>query len=131
MENIEEIKKKASYCLNCKMKPCQKGCPLGNNIPGFIQKIKEEKYEEAFEILQETTILPAICGEICTHTKQCQGNCVRGIKGEPVQISDLEGFVGRYANENKLKIKKIGEDKKQKIAIIGSGPARINLSEHI
>lgn len=123
MENIEEIKKKAEYCLNCKVKPCQKGCPLGNNIPGFIQKIKEEKYEEAYEILQETTILPAICGEICPHTKQCQGNCVRGIKGEPVQIGELEGFVGNYANKHKLEIKKIEEDKNQKIAIIGSGPA--------
>lgn len=123
MENIEQIKKEAEYCLNCKVKPCQKGCPLGNDIPGFIAKIKEEKYEEAYEILQKTTVLPAICGEICPHTKQCQGHCVRGIKGEPVQIGELEAFIGRYANEHKLNIKKIGEDKLQKIAIIGSGPA--------
>lgn len=131
MENLEEIKKKAAYCLHCKVKPCQKGCPLGNDIPGFIEKIKEEKYEEAYEILQETTVLPAICGEICPHTKQCQGHCVRGIKGEPVQIGELEAFVGRYANEHKLKIKKIEDDKKQKIAIIGSGPAGLTCGTYL
>lgn len=131
MENLEEIKKKALYCLNCKVKPCQKGCPLGNDIPGFIAKIKEEKYDEAYEILQQTTVLPAICGEICPHGRQCQGHCVRGIKGEPVQIGDLEAFVGRYANEHKLKIKKLEEDKKEKVAIVGSGPAGLTTATYL
>ena len=74
---MEEIKEKANYCLNCKIKPCsQKGCPLNNNIPGFIKAVKEEKYKEAYQILSETTVLPGICGKICPHTKQCQGSCV-------------------------------------------------------
>ena len=131
MENIETIKKEAQYCLNCKSKPCQKGCPLGNDIPGFISKIREEKYEEAFDILQETTVLPAICGEICPHTKQCQGHCIRGIKGEPVQIGKLEAFVGEYANKNNLKIKRLEDDKKQKVAIIGSGPAGLTAGTYL
>ena len=123
MENIEEIQKAASYCLNCKIKPCQKGCPLGNDIPEFISKIKEEKYEEAYKVIEETSVLFALCGKICPHTKQCQGKCVRGIKGEPVQIGKLEAFVGEYVDENKIPLRKIGEQKPYKIAIIGSGPA--------
>ena len=90
-KNINEIKQKSEYCLNCKTKPCsQKGCPLENDIPAFIEKIKQEKYEEAYKILSKTTVLPAICGRICPHEKQCQGSCVRGIKGEPVQIGNME-----------------------------------------
>lgn len=131
MDKIEEIKKKAEYCLNCKVKPCQKGCPLGNDIPGFISKIKEGDYEAAYDILQETTVLPAICGEICPHGKQCEARCVRGIKGEPVQIGDLEAFVGYYANEHKLKIKKLEGDKIEKIAVIGSGPAGLTVATHL
>lgn len=131
METTENIKKYAQYCLNCKSKPCQKGCPLGNDIPEFISKIKEEKYEEAFNILQETTVLPAICGEICPHTKQCQGHCVRGIKGEPVQIGKLEAFVGEYANKNKLEIKKLEDNKNERVGIIGSGPAGLTAATYL
>ena len=131
MEDIENIKKAAQYCLNCKSKPCQKGCPLGNDIPAFIEKIREEKYEEAYNILQDTTVLPAICGEICPHTKQCQGHCIRGIKGESVQIGKLEAFVGEYANKNKLKIKKLEENKNKKVAIIGSGPAGLTAATYL
>ena len=82
---MEKINEKASYCLNCKVKPCSlKGCPLGNAIPDFIAQVKEENYEEAYKILSETTVLPGVCGRICPHKKQCQGSCIRGIKGEPV-----------------------------------------------
>ena len=88
--NIEE---KINYCLNCKAKPCSlKGCPLNNNIPGFIQSLKQENYLEAYKTLLETTVLSGVCGRICPHTKQCQGSCVRGIKGEPVLIGDLDGY---------------------------------------
>lgn len=123
---IEEIKEKTDYCLNCKMKPCsQKGCPLGNNIPEFIKLVKEEKYEEAYKTLGETTVLQAICGRICPHKKQCQGSCVRGIKGEPVSIGDIEAFIGDKAIENNYKL---FEEKQEivtnkKVAIIGGGPA--------
>ena len=105
--NQEKIKEKALYCLNCKIKPCSvKGCPLNNNIPEFIEQVKNENYEKAYEILSETTVMESICGRICAHEKQCQGSCTRKIKGESVSIGNLEAFVGDYAIKNSLKIKK-------------------------
>ena len=120
MENIYE---KAEYCLNCKLRPCSiKGCPLNNNIPEFINEIKKQNYEKAYEILLETTVFPSVCGRICPHYKQCMGSCVRGIKGVPVQIGNLEAFIGDIALENNYKITRVNNQKK-KIAIIGGGPA--------
>lgn len=122
---MQKIEEKAEYCLNCKVKPCSlKGCPLNNNIPDFIREIKEKEYEKAYEILTETTVLPSICGRICPHYKQCMGSCVRGIKGNSVEIGDLEAFVGDMATDNNYKIKK-QEYNHKKIAIIGGGPAGI------
>ena len=121
----QNIKQKSEYCLNCKMKPCSlKGCPLNNDIPEFIKQIKEENYEKAFEILSNTTVLSSICGRICPHKKQCEGSCVRGIKGEPVSIGELESFIGDYAVKNNLKIPKSNTFSKQttKVAIVGGGP---------
>jgi len=123
--SMDEIIEKANYCLNCKTKPCQKGCPLGNNIPDFIKGIKEGKYEEAYNVLLETTVLQPICGRICPHEKQCQGSCVRGIKSTPVQIGSLEAFIGDMAIEKNFKIKKQKESKNKKVAVIGSGPTGI------
>ena len=146
---MNKIKEKADYCLNCKIKPCSiNGCPLNNDIPSFINAIKKEQYEKAYETLTKTTILPSICGRICPHYKQCMGSCVRGIKGEPVQIGELEAFVGDMAIKNNYEIKNLSqekdlkyeitrdeekiiknsnsiesEDKIKKIAIIGGGPA--------
>ena len=94
MYQLEEIEKNAEYCLNCKMKPCSnKGCPLNNNIPEFISFVKNKDYKNAYKTLCQTTVLPGVCGLICPHQKQCQSACVRGIKGEPVQIGILESFV--------------------------------------
>ena len=122
---MQKIEEKAEYCLNCKVKPCSlKGCPLNNNIPDFIREIKEKENEKAYEILTETTVLPSICGRICPHYKQCMGSCVRGIKGNSVEIGDLEAFVGDMATDNNYKIKK-QEYNHKKIAIIGGGPAGI------
>ena len=119
-----EIKKEAEYCLHCKNKPCSNiGCPLNNNIPEFIEKIKEENYKGAADILYQTTVLPAICGRVCPHYKQCMGPCVRGIKGNPVNIGKLETFAGDWALENNYKIKKENIEKQKRIAIIGGGPA--------
>ncbi len=126
----QEIKEKAEYCLNCKIKPCSnKGCPLNNDIPEFIKQVKTENYEEAYDILTNTTVLQSLCGRICPHKKQCQGTCVRGIKGNSVSIGDLEAFVGDYAIKNNLRIKT--EEKKEllnkKVAIIGRRSIRINV----
>ena len=118
--NEEEIRK---YCLSCKNKPCSNnGCPLSNNIQEFIH---EEDHKKAYEILCETTVLPAVCGRICPHEKQCQGSCVRGIKGEPVQIGKMEAFIGDISIREDHKIPQ-SIDKNltnKKVAIIGGGPA--------
>ncbi len=135
---LDEIKEKANYCLNCKVKPCSlKGCPLNNNIPEFIKLVKEERYFEAYKVLSETTVLQGVCGRICPHEKQCQGSCVRGIKGEPVSIGELEAFVFDKAileekhtllecYENEIMQNKANSDKK--VAIIGGGPAGLTCS---
>lgn len=132
MQNIEEIKIKASYCLNCKHRPCMNGCPIRTRIPEFIAKIKEEKLEEAYQILQDNNLFSSICSRVCYQNNQCQGSCVRGIKGEPVHIGELEQFVNDWAKKNNIIHKKeiIKENenlkeqlKEKKVAIIGSGPA--------
>ncbi len=116
--NIEDIRK---YCLNCKIKPCKnKGCPLGNDIPAFIH---EEDINNAFEILCNTTVLPAICGRICPHEKQCQGSCIRGIKGEPVSIGQMEAFIGDKSLEEGYKIPTCKKVENKKVAVVGGGPA--------
>ena len=127
---MEEIKEKANYCLNCPVKPCSnKECPLNNNIPEFIKAVKEEDIKKDCEILSETTVLESVCGRICPHMKQCEGSCVRGIKGEPVSIGDLEAYVGDVAIKNNYKISEINrENKNKKIAIVGGGPAGITAS---
>ena len=130
---MQDIKQKASYCLHCINKPCSsKGCPLGNNIPEFIEQIKNEDYKKAYKILTETTVLSGICGKICPHEKQCQGVCIRGIKGEPVEIGNLELQAYYKAKEEKYSLldcwkEEIQENKKKngnkKVAVIGSGPS--------
>lgn len=128
---LEEIKKQAEYCLNCKTKPCKSGCPLQNNIPDFINCIKEEKYEDAFKVLNDTTIFEVICGRICPQKSQCEGSCIRGIKGESVHIGELEAFIGDYALDNiDNKVLEEKEDGK-KVAIIGSGPAGLACSYYL
>ena len=128
IKNIEDIEQKASYCLGCKVKPCSnKGCPLGNNIPEFIKAVKEEDYKKAYKILSETTVLQGICGRICPHKKQCEGSCIRGIKGEPVSIGDLEAFVFDKATEEGMTLFDCYNDElnesTKKVAVIGGGPA--------
>ena len=127
---MEQIKEKVNYCLNCPVKPCaNKGCPLGNDIPKFIKAVKEENYKKAYEILSETTVLPAICGRICPHTKQCEGSCVRGIKSNSVNIGELEAFVGDIAIKENYSLGEPNQDNKnKKIAIIGGGPAGLTAS---
>ena len=127
----KNITEKVEYCLNCKVKPCSnKGCPLENDIPNFIKAVKENDIKKAYEILSETTVLPGVCGRICPHMKQCQGSCVRGIKGNPVEIGEIEGYVYDTAKENGIKLKDIYNIKPndKKVAVIGGGPAGLTCS---
>ena len=117
------MKELANYCIGCKNPFCNQACPLNNDIAGFISLIKEDKLKEAYELLCETTVLQSICGRICPHTKQCQGKCIRGFKGEPVSIGTMESTLGDLAIKNNWKIPTLEEIKKEHIAIIGSGPA--------
>lgn len=122
------MEEEANYCLNCRTKPCsQKGCPLENDIPAFIKAVKEKKYEEAYNIVSETSVLPGVCGIICPHQKQCQGSCIRGIKGKPVSIGKIETFIFEKAIANDYKLHK---EKKYnaKVAVIGAGPAGLTCS---
>lgn len=130
---MEEIKEKANYCLNCKIKPCSiKGCPLQTKIPEFIQEIKNENYEMAYKILQENNICSYICSIVCPQEEQCEGSCIRGIKSNPTNIGELEKFVNEWAIENNYtyKIEKLEKNGK-KVAIIGSGPAGIECATEL
>lgn len=130
---MEDIIEETKYCLNCKVKPCSlKGCPLNNDIPAFIAQAKNGDFEEAFKILTKTTVLPAVCGKICPHYKQCMGSCVRGIKGNSVNIGKIEEYIGKVALEKgyslvneytEISKEEYEENSKKKIAIVGSGPS--------
>ncbi|MCI6091625.1 NADPH-dependent glutamate synthase [bacterium] len=121
--NQEEATAEASRCINCKNAQCVKGCPVGINIPGFIHEVKEGNIEEAYKIIGQSSALPAVCGRVCPQESQCEGKCIRGIKGEPISIGKLERFVADYALEHD--IKPVGAEVKNghKVAVIGSGPA--------
>lgn len=130
--DLEAINKKAQYCLGCKVKMCQKGCPLGNDVTEFIRNVKDKKYKEAYEVLCITTVLQPICGRICPHKSQCEGSCVRGIKGESVSIGDLEAFIGDLAIKEGYDIPKFTEtSKNKKVAVVGGGPAGISCSANL
>ena len=134
INNFEELKQKANYCLNCKVKPCSnKGCPLNNDIPTFINLAKNGEFEKAYEIITKTSVLPSICGRICPHYKQCQGSCIRGIKGNPVSIGEIETFIGDMAIKHNYNIKKFDkQDLYQKnIAVIGGGPSGLTVSSFL
>ena len=121
--NLEEAMEEASRCINCKNAQCVKGCPVAINIPGFIEKVKENQIEDAYQIISESSALPAICGRVCPQESQCEGKCIRGIKGEPVSIGKLERFVADWASENNIKPVVTAEKKGKKVAVIGSGPS--------
>ena len=121
--NKEEAMCEATRCINCKNAQCIKGCPVAINIPGFIEKVKEGDIEAAYQIISEASALPAVCGRVCPQESQCEGKCIRGIKGEPVSIGKLERFVADWARENHIKPEGPREKKDKKVAVIGSGPA--------
>lgn len=121
--NQEEAMEEAQRCLGCKKPKCVEGCPVSINIPGFIEEIKEGKIEEAYKVIGLSSALPAICGRVCPQESQCEGKCIRGVKGEAVSIGKLERFVADYALEHD--IKPVGSEVKNghKVAVIGSGPS--------
>ncbi len=121
--NKEEAMEESQRCINCKNAKCIEGCPVAINIPGFISQVKEGKFEEAYQVISEASALPAVCGRVCPQESQCEGRCIRGIKGEPVSIGKLERFVADWARENQIKPEPAKEKKGHKVAVIGSGPA--------
>ncbi|MEY8516162.1 NADPH-dependent glutamate synthase [Lachnospiraceae bacterium 29-84] len=121
--NKEEAMEEAARCLNCKNAQCIKGCPVSIDIPGFVSAIKEGEFEDAYQVLSKSSALPAVCGRVCPQESQCEGKCIRGIKGEPVSIGKLERFAADWARENGIKPQPASEKKGRKVAVIGSGPA--------
>ena len=121
--NKEEAMEEASRCINCQNAKCITGCPVAINIPAFVNEVKNGEFEKAYDIISESSSLPAVCGRVCPQESQCEGKCIRGIKGEPISIGKLERFVADYAMENGLKPKKAAEPNGKKVAVIGSGPA--------
>ncbi|MCB2181675.1 MAG: NAD(P)-dependent oxidoreductase [Desulfobulbaceae bacterium] len=122
----------ANRCLQCKKPFCREGCPIGNNIPLFIKLLREEKFEEAYWTIRETSSLPAVCSRVCPHEFQCEGSCVRGKKGEPVAIGMLERFlVDWMVAHNKNMAIDCALPKDKKVAIVGSGPAGMTAAYHL
>lgn len=121
--NRQEAMEEASRCINCKNAQCVKGCPVAINIPGFIEKIKDGDVEGAYQVISESSALPAVCGRVCPQESQCEGKCIRGIKGEPVSIGKLERFAADWAMENGIKPRGCNAKNGKKVAVIGSGPA--------
>ena len=119
----EMAMEEATRCLGCPKMPCKNGCPVQINIPDFIQKVAEGEFEEAYQIINKTSSLPAVCGRVCPQENQCEKYCVRGVKGEPVAIGRLERFVADWHNANATQPPKKPETNGHKVAIIGSGPA--------
>ena len=113
----------AKRCLNCKNAKCIQGCPVAINIPGFISKVKDGDIEGAYKVIGESSALPAICGRVCPQETQCEGKCIRGLKGEAVSIGKLERFVADWAKENGIKPVPAAQKNGHKVAVIGSGPS--------
>ncbi len=121
--NAEEAMEEASRCLHCKNAKCVQGCPVNINIPDFIMEVKEGKFKEAYETISKSSALPAICGRVCPQETQCEGKCIRGIKGDPISIGKLERFVADWAMEQGIKPEAPAQKNGHKIAVIGSGPS--------
>lgn len=132
MDNIKNIINEANKCLNCKNPMCKKGCPIETNIPKFINEIKNNNLEKAFEILQENNILSDVCSNVCPYEEYCLGHCIKGIKGESVNIPKLEKYINLWARDNNIKYEyKIEKNNNKNIAIIGSGPSGLSCATEL
>ena len=121
--NKEEAMEEASRCLHCKNAKCVQGCPVSINIPDFVAAVKDGEFEKAYQVIGQSSALPAVCGRVCPQENQCEGKCIRGIKGEPVSIGKLERFVADWAKENGIKPETAKVKNGKKVAVIGAGPA--------
>ena len=121
--NQEEAQVEAARCINCKNAQCIKGCPVAIDIPKFIHEVKEGQFAEAAATIAKSSALPAVCGRVCPQESQCEGKCIRGIKGEPISIGKLERFVADWSRENGFVPAKPEKTNGKKVAVIGSGPA--------
>ena len=119
----KEAVDEAERCLNCKNAQCVKGCPVSIDIPGFVSEVRNKNFEKAYEIISESSALPAVCGRVCPQESQCEGKCIRGFKGEPVSIGKLERFTADWARKNGIVPKAPEHKNGRKVAVIGSGPA--------
>ena len=121
--NVEEAVEEAKRCLQCKNAKCMKGCPVSIKIPGFIKEVAEENFKEAAKVIAESSALPAVCGRVCPQESQCEGQCIRGIKGEPISIGKLERFVADWSRENGFVPAAPEKTNGKKVAVIGAGPS--------
>ena len=121
--NADEAMEEASRCINCKNAKCMQGCPVSINIPAFVHEVKEGNFEKAYQIISESSALPAICGRVCPQESQCEGKCIRDIKGEAISIGKLERFVADWARQNGIRPAAPAEKNGKKVAVIGSGPS--------
>ena len=119
----DEAMAEAKRCLHCKNAKCIVGCPVNINIPEFIDNVKKGDFEKAYEVISASSSLPAVCGRVCPQETQCEGQCIRGLKGDAVSIGKLERFVADWACENGITPKRTAESNGLKVAVIGSGPA--------
>ncbi len=120
---VEIAVEEAKRCLNCKNRPCVDGCPVNINIPDFITRIKEQDFEGAYQIISQSSSLPAVCGRVCPQESQCESKCTLGIKFEPVGIGRLERFVADWHNANSTEAPVVPASNGHKVAVVGSGPS--------
>ena len=126
--NMHEAIEEAQRCLHCKIPQCKKGCPIENDIPDFVHELSKGNLGSAMQIINSKSNLPAICGRVCPHEKQCQGHCVLGKKGTPIQIGKLEQFIADFDTKMQLRREKLPQKTRGKVAVIGSGPAGLTVA---